>query len=757
MATRPDGRHGLRAEVAWGAAAALIALVLGAIALQLWNADLHVPFSYDGDANQNQLIVKGVLDHGWYQSNPDLGAPFGQKLYDFPVVSGDNLTILFMKGLGLFTSDSALVMNLFFLLTFPLTALTCFACGRAVGLTRPTSLAVAVLYALAPYHFIRGEYHLFIAAYYAVPLSAYLVVTAMAGRGLVPWRLGGVGRARLVRIGLLLLACAVIGSAHVYYAAFAIALLAVAALVRMALGEREPAAAAVAVAALIGVFVVANHLPNAIYRHQHGQNAAVERTAVESESYGLKLAAMFLPVEHHRLAPLDRLRQRYDSQAGDQLREGPPQALGLLPTLGVLGLLLTALSVLAGGRARRRGPPTLMLPLAAVTLAAILIGTVGGLSSVLAFIGSPQLRAWGRISIFIALFGLLALGFAVDLLGARRSARFATGLLAVLVLIGFLDQTTPRSAPAYASVKREYTSDAALVGQLEAKIGPGASVLQLPYEPFPEPQPAWVPPAGPYDLGRGYIHSRTLKWTYGAMKGRAGDWQWALAQLPPALVARAAAAAGFSAIYIDFDGYADRGRAVVEALAREIGARPTLSPDGRLAYFDLRSYRQRVPGDAAAAAALRGAVLRPIETVYGDGLSAARHDAQSRFYLAQSAATIVLRNAGARPRPMSWTAKLIPAFPAPATVTVTLPGGVRQRVQIPVEGKRVTYRITVPPGSATLTLRSHAHGQVLYPQVTRTYALRVEDPLFVDKAFDAFGPLPTDTRPAAYLSPFGRI
>src|SRR4051794_10328794 len=461
MATRPMARHALRAELAWGAGTIVLSLILAAIALHLWDANLRIPFSYSSDANQNQLIVKGVLDHGWYQHNPSLGFPFGQTLYDFPVVSGDNLQIVLMKVIGIFTSDSALVINLFFLLTFPLTAGIAYACTRLLGVSRPGSALVAVLFAIAPYHFIRGERHLFIAAYYAVPIGAYLAVRAIRGESF--------GRRQF---GWLALAVIVVGSAHVYYAAFAMGLLATAALVRVIVREPRTATTAVALFAAIGAVVVANHLPNIVYRAQHGQNQSLERPPIESESYGLKMAAMVLPVEEHRIPALAHLRKRYDGDS-EQLQEGQPQALGLVATLGFLGLIAAALVALAVPE-RRTLTRSLVLPLAALTLAAFLIATVGGFSSVFAYIVTPQLRAWARMSTFIAFFSLVAVALAAQWVGVRRGARAAIGAMAAVLVIGFLDQTNGGSVPDYQFVDAAYRSDAAFVGGIEHTLRPGA-------------------------------------------------------------------------------------------------------------------------------------------------------------------------------------------------------------------------------------------------------------------------------------------
>src|SRR4029077_13477918 len=111
-----------------------LATVLGllCVVVKLWRADLGIPFNYTGDATSGLTVIKNVIDNGWYNQNPNLGAPFGQELYDFPLGS-DNLNVLLIRGLDVFSSSSAVVFNLFFLLTFPLVALTALLVLRQLG------------------------------------------------------------------------------------------------------------------------------------------------------------------------------------------------------------------------------------------------------------------------------------------------------------------------------------------------------------------------------------------------------------------------------------------------------------------------------------------------------------------------------------------------------------------------------------------------------------------------------------------------
>ena len=71
----------------------MLACVGATIFLRLWDADLRVPFAYSGDATLNLTLIKTVMERGWFYENPRLGAPSGQELYDYPVLSGDTLHV----------------------------------------------------------------------------------------------------------------------------------------------------------------------------------------------------------------------------------------------------------------------------------------------------------------------------------------------------------------------------------------------------------------------------------------------------------------------------------------------------------------------------------------------------------------------------------------------------------------------------------------------------------------------------------------
>ena len=107
--------------------------------------------------------------------------------------------------------------------------------------------------------------------------------------------------------------------------------------------------------------------------------------------------------------------------------------------------------------------------------------------------------------------------------------RATYGVAAALVVLAFVDQR-PTSRPGVATLAATFDSDRAFVERIERLLPPDAMVYQLPYTQFPEVPPLHREPL--YSPMRMFVHSRHLRWSYGGMKGRPGDyWHQALDRL----------------------------------------------------------------------------------------------------------------------------------------------------------------------------------------------------------------------------------
>ena len=218
----------------------------------------------------------------------------------------------------------------------------------------------------------------------------------------------------------------------------------------------------------------------------------------------------------------------------------------------------------------------------------------------------------------IAFLSLLAAATLLDsLVGCLAppvGQALARGLLAAVLLFGVYDQTQRRVHPALLGDRAgSGAATACSSTEIQARLPHGASVFQLPYVPFPEGIPQ-TPVGGPlatyatkYEPLRGYLHSSTLRWSYGAMKGRSDDWAAQLAGQPLSLVT---AAVRRDRLRRRVGGprwlrAREGGPGLRAALRSLLGVAAARQPRPDLWFFDLRPYRAGLERSAHAGAAGR--------------------------------------------------------------------------------------------------------------------------------------------------------
>ena len=529
---------------AFAVALTIAVLVAG---LRIDKADWHVPFQYDYDALLILPFVKATVERGSHWRNERLGAPGIQELHDFPVV--DHLHFGIIWCLGQVWTDPVVAFNLFHILTYPLTTLTTMFVLRRFGLSVPASLAGGILYSFQPYHYLRGQVHYFLSAYYVIPLTMMLALWICQGR-LPFFRKCDDGRYRRAFFTWDSLAAVAIGamtaSAGAYYAFFGCAFLVVAGLYGwIAVKTWRAAASALMVVGIVVVAGVINHAPTFPYQYEFGRNTRPHvRYAEDSERYGLKIAQLVLPVAQHNPVGYEdeivydpaALRSMYQAPQFKELNETEWDPLGLFAALGFLGLLLAAVIPV-----RKVWP---LGPLSALTVFGTLLGTTGGLGAVFNYTVSAQVRCYNRVSIYLAFLALFAACWVVDRYFATRVGRtrwLRWPAFLAIVAFGLWDQTNDtwfpdarNRTPGYkgaddsrADVVKLYKEDREFFAKVEALLPEDGMVFTYPYLEFPESQPYGEMGAKEkiesYDGNIGYLHTTTTRWSFGAMKGREWD------------------------------------------------------------------------------------------------------------------------------------------------------------------------------------------------------------------------------------------
>lgn len=701
--------------VAAYAVAVLLTLLFLAWALKLWQSDLRVPLTYYGEAKFNAMLVKGVLDFGWHVHNPAMAAPDSLDLRDVPM-SDNNLFFVLIKLTGLFTNDYGLALNLFYLLSFPLVTLCAMVALRHFGISFPAAIFASVLYSLLPYHFVRGQHHLFLAAYFLVPLAVMVVLWMATGKlSLIDETTGKLRlNWRAPKLIASIVICLMISAGGTYYAYFTCFFLLVAG-GAVALQHRQAKLLLLPVALIAVIFggLMINLLPSALYLRQNGETSIVRRHAIDAETYSLRLSQLLLPVSGHRLFLFAKLKAAFNQRLF--INENDDATLGAIGVIGFLtlfGWLLIRKPEIT--HLDRDGTGGLLSHLSVLNLAAVLLSTFGSLGALVALIITTKIRAYNRISVFIAFFSLLTVAWLLDQF-ARRFVKTGTGqivftgCLAVLLVLGTLDQTADRFIPDYPKIKAEFDSDAKFMHQLQTSVPGGAMIFQLPFVPFPE-----TPKVGrmfDYDHTRGYLHTHGLRWSYGAMKGRAGEaWQKLLTSKPTNEMVEGIALSGFQGLYLNRNGYNDEKiQGEIESL---LGKPQLVSDDGKLVFFDLRSFDSQLRSKYGELfEAKREEALHPLLLVWAEGCSELEGPTDNTFRWCSSIGDLEITNGSARPRQV----KLETSFSTENDATLWISGDLLNE-QLKTGQKPLPFAktFTIPPGKHAIHFRSDAR-RVLAP------------------------------------------
>jgi phosphoglycerol transferase len=550
-------------------------------AFKLWQADLHVPFAYAYYGDVINLKMSEMLRGGWLYWDPSLAAPFGQNTAALPQLYILNWTVrwIFLE----VTRSPFMAANLFDLLAPVLNALAFLYAARRFGVSYFAAIPCAVLFGnLFTVYWRINAGHEFLASYWIVPLVCIALVQVADGV-----------RIQRDRVGLIFVVTAVLLGLQSHYDVFFACALVVAAILIGCLQRRSMQALKTGrlfiVASVVGL--VFNAAPNILYFITHRSHGATyARDPMEAYLYSLSIAQLVMPIPSHRLPIFALARERLDIIIPELINENAAATLGLIATLG-LGILCVA--VIA--RKTWKLPATLRQG-GLITLAAIALATTGGVGVLFNRFITPDVRAYNRISPFIAFFCLLAVAIALDALRAylaKRGRLSAFAVVAVVVMIfGVWDQS-PAHWPPFEQSRERVAIDRVWTARIAATLPPNAAVLQLPYVSYPE-----LPPVGNMMAQREEVprlYSDELRWSVGTVEGTPeAQFENRLAALPPRQLVAVAMLSGFDGILIYRDALQDHGVALETALKSITRGTALVNDEGTQALFSISELRQRV-------------------------------------------------------------------------------------------------------------------------------------------------------------------
>jgi hypothetical protein len=338
---------------------------------------------------------------------------------------------------------------------------------------------------------------------------------------------------------------------------------------------------------LICVFLVLALLPAEIYTLVNGGNTeAVDRAGfLETEMYGLKLIMLFMPRNSHGIELFEKVITEYDLNT-TYLNENITEYLGIIAIIGFF-VLMFSLFINRESVINKR-----LAMLSEINIMLIILGTTSGLGTIIAFLITDKIRGYNRISIFIECGCILGIALLCDYWvkkkkrDNRKIAAVAITVVTGIVCVFSIWEGCQRvSAETYSVYQAEFDSDENFVSDIESSVAEGSMIYQLPYHKYPEGEAAnnmWD-----YHLFIGFLHSDSLKWSYGSIKGREGDeWNEAVSEMDYSSMVSYLKEQGFAGIYIDRRAYTSDEINVLESELKEIiGHAPSMSGNGNLSFF----------------------------------------------------------------------------------------------------------------------------------------------------------------------------
>ena len=569
----------------WGPLALLLAIVALAWCAgnDRWSpASWAVPTAYlepdKGDVVHALAMMKAVGDGEFvplaWKKVDALGAPNTANWNDWPLVEELLVTFYGLLGrlFGLFGG-----LNMGTIIAHLSAAAAFYVVARWEDCDLPWSFVAALSYGLAPFIFAQSPFHITTEYVWHVPLFLPVWRWVSTNPGLTFgtsrwWKACGVGF--------------LTGLQNPYFTNILCQLTLLGGIVQYIRNRSRPAL--LVALAVIGAAAIAFTLMNIdtwTYKLVHGPNeGALVREYKWLEIYGLKIKDLCIPPVAHR-SDIFATFSKAHRQAAPLLDEGASYQ-------GIIGLACLAWLVATSVRAmidrRERDVPME----AWWVLWIVLMFTTGGLNAIIGAFGFTMFRGGCRYSIVILAITLLWAARRLSALQAASEAahpdatakRLWTASAVAACLVILWDQV-PRAPTAdeTATIVRQVEADREFTKRMEAALPEAAMVFQLPVMEFPESP---IPGVPPYDHFRPYLYSKKLRYSFGSMKGRDREkWQPALQGLmfEGATLNQQAQRIdfnatnfsraidelkkiGFSAIYVNRNGFPDRAKGLEEAL-----------------------------------------------------------------------------------------------------------------------------------------------------------------------------------------------
>lgn len=573
----------------------VIPLIVMISAYGLWHRDWNVPLNAAGDAT-GFLIDCANYIKGESRIN--------SKTYALPIGVSNNFTLFeavipnfMMKIISCFVNESGMVMNLYYICTYPLTAIVMYFVLRRLEYNYFISMTLGIVYALLPGHWLRGVGHYAVGSSFFLPLICIVSIKLIEGSFCKEeWKNEKINvknfwpslekKEFLCAIVFIYL----ITGCTLYYGFFSAFIIFFSALLGAASCTRARELSYGGLLLVfdgIGLFIggIFPEILSKLLDSNAITNIASSRVMSDIELYGMKIIQLLIPVPGHNNSVFAEIRNWYDSNFVRVPNENTTSTIGLIMSIGFVVSILAVFFYKGQHRIAQIGKLNLFL---------VCVATIGGLADIVGTI-TYSFRSYNRMSFFIAAFSILCIAELLRLVDQRF---FVKVILSFLIIFTAIYDQVPAGIKEddeqYSTKASAWYEDEIFFDKIEEFEGAGAKILQLPYaysEEFHK-----IAAEDTYPVNLPYCHVNGLQWSVGAPEYSENDlWLKHISQFCIEPRMRIAAAADFAGIAVYKAGYTeDKYQETLSELNRILGSPVVVHTKDEWTYYSLRNYKQKL-------------------------------------------------------------------------------------------------------------------------------------------------------------------
>lgn len=588
-----EKKASLRRDFIYYIVAFALPLILACIFLKAWDFPWKTPEiiygrNAGGDGIGYAAFCKNLIENNSIWQNSQLGAPFKYEMYDFPTIANLVVAIpIFI--IGKIVGNAVNAMYIYILISFSITSILSYYCIRQFNVNRYISLLGAVAYSFIPYKFFRQWGHYTLGnSLLMIPISVCILYWIYSDKNFLCINKDFFKYKRNL-IGIIFII--ILGIGELYYTYFFCFFVVVVLFIKIINEKNRFETLKKCILTILStVFILfINLLPSIINK---SSTEPPIRGSGEAELYSFKILHLLFP-SNTGINFIDREFNRYISSTASN-NENATSFIGIFACIGFIMLILVLFFYRYQEEKKIRF-------LSYLNLAAIFLGSMGGFAYLVSTFIYSQIRAYNRISVFIAFFSIASLCILIDNLKkiiTKKSYNFI--IIFLITLLTFFSTLFNGFTPdifTSDNIYKKYDENKYMydfIVEIENEVSDNAMIYQMPYHKYPEAGP--VNKMSDYSLISPYVYSKNkLKWSYGTYRGTLEDrWQEVISKLPLEEKIVRLSNKGFEGIYVEGTAYKDEElESLINNLENILGSNPIIDQTGEAYFFSMKKYNNK--------------------------------------------------------------------------------------------------------------------------------------------------------------------